>query len=153
MLAGRVGGAALRSCRAARPGSPGPAVPFQSTECAGRATIWDNEAIVSISPRTACYLRPRRRGWAVSGVAALAAAGLLAAASAGAEVPGSGAARLLPASLQPADAAAAASPAAPGDSDIRNRIESTAGLVIAGERLHGGLLRQFYTAHNFQPVW
>ena len=42
---------------------------------------------------------------------------------------------------------------APGDSDIRNRIESTAGLVVAGERLHGSLLRQFYAAHNYAPVW
>ncbi len=112
-----------------------------------------NEAIVLTPPRIARNRPLRQRGWAVCGVAAIAAAGLLAAASAGAQVPGSDAARLLPAALQPADTAAAASPAAPGDSDLRNRIESAAGLVVAGEKLHGALLRQFYAAHNFQPVW
>ena len=104
-------------------------------------------------PRIARNRPLRQRGWAVCGVAAIAAAGLLAAASAGAQVLGSDAARLLPAALQPADTAAAASPAAPGDSDLRNRIESAAGLVVAGEKLHGALLREFYAADNFQPVW
>ncbi len=60
---------------------------------------------------------------------------------------------LLPASLQPAGPAAGMNPAPTGDSEIRSRIESVAGLVVAGERLHGSLLRQFYAAHNFQPVW
>jgi murein L,D-transpeptidase YcbB/YkuD len=95
----------------------------------------------------------RQRGWAVGGVAAIAVAGWLAATSAGAEMPGSGANLLLPASLQPGDTAAAASPPAGDDSDIRNRIESASGLLVAGEKLHGALLRQFYAAHNFAPVW
>jgi murein L,D-transpeptidase YcbB/YkuD len=95
----------------------------------------------------------RLRGWAVGGVAAIAVAGWLAATSAGAEVPGSGAALLLPASLQPGDTAAASSSPAGGDSDIRNRIESASGLVVAGEKLRGALLRQFYAAHDFAPVW
>ncbi|MGC2414427.1 MAG: L,D-transpeptidase family protein [Stellaceae bacterium] len=84
---------------------------------------------------------------------AVAAAGFLAAASAAAEMPANGAAVLLPASLQPADGAAGANPAVGGDSDIRNRIEGAARLVVAGEKLHGALLRQFYMAHNFEPVW
>jgi hypothetical protein len=96
-------------------------------------------------------LRPR--GWAVGGVAALALAGWLAATSAGAEVPVSGAALLLPASLQPGDTAAATSPPGGPDSDIRNRIESASGLLVGGEKLHGALLRQFYAAHNFAAVW
>jgi murein L,D-transpeptidase YcbB/YkuD len=94
-----------------------------------------------------------RRGRFARGAAALAAACVLAAAGAGAEVSGNGAAVLLPASLQPAGAAAGAGPVTTGDSEIRNRIESAAGLVVAGERLHSSLLRKFYTAHDFQPVW
>ena len=43
--------------------------------------------------------------------------------------------------------------AAPVDSPIRNRIESAAELRIGGEKLHAALLRQFYAAHEFQPVW
>jgi L,D-transpeptidase YcbB len=110
-----------------------------------------NEATVFTPPRIARNRPLRQRGWAVCSVAAIAAAGLLAAASAGAEVPTSGAAQ--PAALQSANTTARASAAVAGDNDIRNRIESTPGLVIAGERLHGALLRQFYAAHNFQPVW
>ena len=108
---------------------------------------------MSTPPRIARIRRLLQRGWSVRGVAALAVAGLLAAASAGAEVPGSGAALLPPAALQPADTAAGASPAAGGDSDIRNRIESAPGLLVAGEKLDGTLLRQFYAAHNFETVW
>ncbi|HLY45383.1 MAG TPA: L,D-transpeptidase family protein [Stellaceae bacterium] len=55
---------------------------------------------------------------------------------------------LVPASLQPATA-----PPAAGDGEIRSRIEGAAGLAVAGERLHGALLRQFYAAHNYEPVW
>jgi murein L,D-transpeptidase YcbB/YkuD len=84
---------------------------------------------------------------------AIAIAGVLAAASAAAEMPGNGGALLLPAALQPADAAPGASPATTGDSEIRNRIEGAAGLFVGGEQLHGSLLRQFYAAHNFEPVW
>jgi len=95
----------------------------------------------------------RQRGWALGGAAAIAVAGWLAATSAGAEVPGSGANLLLPASLQPGDTAPATIAPGGDDSDIRNRIESASGLLVAGEKLHGALLRQFYAAHNFAPVW
>jgi murein L,D-transpeptidase YcbB/YkuD len=112
-----------------------------------------NEAIVSTPPRIARIRPLLQRGWSVRGVAALAVAGLLAAASAGAEVPEMGAVLLPPAAFQPADNAAGASPAAGSDSNIRNRIESAPGLLVAGERLDGTLLRQFYAAHNFEMVW
>jgi len=109
---------------------------------------------VFTSPQVALNRCLQQCGWTVrGGVAAIAAAGLLAAASASAEVPGSGSAPLLSASLQSPDTAAAASPPAGSDSDIRNRIESAAELAIAGEKLHGALLRQFYAGHNFEPVW
>src|SRR6266496_4250036 len=109
-----------------------------------------NEAIVFTPPKIAKNCRFKLYGWAGRGVAAIAAAGLLAVASASAEVPGSGAAALRSASLQSADA-----PGAPvgSDSDIRNRIENATALAVAGEKLHGALLRQFYAAHNFEPVW
>jgi murein L,D-transpeptidase YcbB/YkuD len=86
-------------------------------------------------------------------LAAIAAFCALTAASAGAQVPGNGAAMLLPASLQPVGTTAGGSPAVTGDSEIRNRIASTAGLAVGGEQLHAALLRQFYAAHNFEPVW
>ena len=92
------------------------------------------------------------RGALAGQLAAIVAVCVLAAGSAGAQVPESGAAMLLPASLQPADTAAGASPATTGDSEIRNRIAG-AGVVVGGEQLHGALLRQFYAAHNFEPVW
>ena len=104
-------------------------------------------------PRIAGNRRPRQRSWAIPGAMAIAAAGLLVATTAGAEMPANGAAVLLPASLRPADPATVANPAASADSDIRNRIEGATRLVIAGENLHGALLRQFYAAHNFEPVW
>jgi murein L,D-transpeptidase YcbB/YkuD len=114
---------------------------------------FSNEASILTPPRIARNRRLRQCGRAVRLALALAAAYALAAASANAEVPGSSAALLLPASLQPADAAAGASPGAGGDGDIRSRIGSASGLVVAGERLHGALLRQFYRAHNFEMVW
>jgi murein L,D-transpeptidase YcbB/YkuD len=107
--------------------------------------------------RIARCRRLGQHGWAARGalarqLAAIVAVCALAAASANAQVPENGAALLLPASLQPAETAAGASPAATGDSEIRNRIAG-AGIVVGGEQLHGALLRQFYAAHNFEPVW
>jgi murein L,D-transpeptidase YcbB/YkuD len=83
-------------------------------------------------------------------MATLAAIYTLAAASAGAQVPGNSVAAVPGASLQAADTAASS---AAGDSEIRNRIEGPSGLAIGGEQLHLALLREFYAAHNFQPVW
>lgn len=69
-----------------------------------------------------------------------------------AEPPGGASAMLIPASLQPADTAAPAAPLV-GDPEIRSRLDTGAGLVIAGERLHASLLRQFYAMHNYDRVW
>jgi murein L,D-transpeptidase YcbB/YkuD len=161
------------------PDSAGP-VPDRSSRRL-RNDLATNEAIVFTPPtiaragiaariaaRIAGCRRPGPRGWAARGATAIAGAGALAAiavavasvvaggltaAGAGAEVPGNGGTMLLPASLQPADPAAGASRATPGDSEIRSRIEGAAGFVIGGEKLHLSLLRQFYAAHNFEPVW
>jgi len=39
-------------------------------------------------------------------------------------------------------------------SELGNRIEGASGqLIVAGERLNAGLLRRFYAAHGFEPIW
>ena len=108
---------------------------------------------MSIPPKIAGNRPLRSRDWMARGAAAIAAASLLAAASAAAEMPRSGAVLLRQASFQSGDPAAVASPTTAADSEIRNRIDSATGLFVAGERLHGALLRQFYAMHNFEPVW
>jgi murein L,D-transpeptidase YcbB/YkuD len=88
-------------------------------------------------------------------MAAIVAAVLAAAAAAA--TPGDPIPLLPPAALPataPAggDAVSGQPAAAPADTPIRNRIES-ADLRIAGQKLHPALLRQFYAAHDFEPVW
>ncbi len=39
------------------------------------------------------------------------------------------------------------------DTEIKIRLDSPAGVAVAGERLHTALLRRFYAAHNYEPVW
>ncbi len=39
------------------------------------------------------------------------------------------------------------------DTEIAKLIGSAPALVVAGERLNVGLLRRFYAAHGFEPVW
>jgi murein L,D-transpeptidase YcbB/YkuD len=39
------------------------------------------------------------------------------------------------------------------DTEIGRMIDSTPGLVVAGERLNVGMLRRFYAGHGFEPVW
>jgi len=41
----------------------------------------------------------------------------------------------------------------PPHGELAKRIDSASGLVVAGERLNAGLLRRFYAAHGFEPVW
>jgi L,D-transpeptidase YcbB len=41
----------------------------------------------------------------------------------------------------------------PGDSDIKTRLDAAGVLTIGGEPVHAALLRKFYAAHGFQPVW
>lgn len=93
-----------------------------------------------------------QRGWVCRGRTVLAAAILLATANAAAALGGDDGAMLVPASVQPAAVVPGAVSAA-GDSELRNRIDGPAGLVIGGQRLDRGLLRQFYAGHNFAPVW
>ena len=66
-------------------------------------------------------------------------------------------ATLTPVAL-PTDAGGAAPPvAAPAvppvpQTEIQARLERS-GLAVAGEHLHVALLRRFYAAHNYEPVW
>ncbi|MFI4949285.1 MAG: hypothetical protein ACHQC9_10860, partial [Alphaproteobacteria bacterium] len=41
----------------------------------------------------------------------------------------------------------------PGDSDIKARLDAAGALTIGGEPVHAALLRKFYAAHDYQPVW
>jgi murein L,D-transpeptidase YcbB/YkuD len=40
-----------------------------------------------------------------------------------------------------------------GNAELKTRLEAPGRLAIAGERLHGWLLRRFYIAHGYQTVW
>jgi murein L,D-transpeptidase YcbB/YkuD len=40
-----------------------------------------------------------------------------------------------------------------GNPELKARLDAPGKLTIAGERLHGWLLRRFYTAHGYQTVW
>jgi murein L,D-transpeptidase YcbB/YkuD len=40
-----------------------------------------------------------------------------------------------------------------GNFELKARLDAPAKLTIAGERMHGTLLRRFYTAHQYQTVW
>jgi murein L,D-transpeptidase YcbB/YkuD len=116
---------------------------------ASRAVTMPNEAIVLIPPRTPRSL-PQPPLAAVCAALAIAFAGLVGPAPAAAQ---SADAALWRTSMPPIIAAAPAANPAAGDSELRNRIDTTAGLNIAGESLRGALLRPFYAAFNFQPVW
>ena len=99
--------------------------------------------------------RSARSAAAAGALGAAVIAGMLASAAA-ASTPGEPIALLPPAAPVPAEAASApvAAPiAAPSGSPIRDRIEAAGGLRIDGEKLHTALLRQFYGAYEFQPVW
>ncbi len=84
-------------------------------------------------------------------VGAAAMAGILATAAI-ASTPGDPTPLLAPASPAPVEAASAPV-AAPVASPIGNRIDGAAELRIGGQKLRAALLRQFYAAHDFQPVW
>jgi L,D-transpeptidase YcbB len=40
-----------------------------------------------------------------------------------------------------------------GDPELKARLDVPGKLMVAGERVHDHLLRQFYTAHGYQTVW
>jgi murein L,D-transpeptidase YcbB/YkuD len=42
---------------------------------------------------------------------------------------------------------------APGDSDIKTRLDAAGVLTIGGEPVHAALLRKFYAGHNYEPIW
>jgi murein L,D-transpeptidase YcbB/YkuD len=97
--------------------------------------------------------RPARSAAAALGAAIMV--GALASAAV-ASAPGDPISLLAPAAPAPADAASApvAAPlVTPVASPIRNRLEAAGELSIDGEKLRTALLRQFYGAHEFQPVW
>jgi murein L,D-transpeptidase YcbB/YkuD len=98
---------------------------------------------------------PRRR-FPASWLAGCAIAIALAAPAALAAMPESANAVLVPASLTPEEAApgapAVAAPTRPA-TELGGRIESAPRLAIAGEKLNLGLLRRFYAAHGYDPVW
>ena len=86
--------------------------------------------------------RCRQHRWIVG----VLGAGLLAAAvpvGANAQQPPAGTEAMTPASPPPAVA----------DTEIKIRLDSPAGVAVAGQRLHTALLRRFYAAHNYEPVW
>ena len=88
-------------------------------------------------------------GWAAYGAAMIAACALSVTGVA-AEPPADAAAVLIPTSLQQPTAVPGPASAV---GEIAARLQSAGGLEIAGERLHGALLRRFYAAHNYEPVW
>jgi murein L,D-transpeptidase YcbB/YkuD len=71
-----------------------------------------------------------------------------------AQTPATGSAALTPVAL-PSDAGvptvAPAAPAVPM-TEIQTRLERS-GVAVGGEHLHVALLRRFYAAHNYEPVW
>jgi murein L,D-transpeptidase YcbB/YkuD len=40
-----------------------------------------------------------------------------------------------------------------GNIELKSRLDATGKLAVAGERLHGALLRRFYIAHEYRTVW
>jgi murein L,D-transpeptidase YcbB/YkuD len=65
---------------------------------------------------------------------------------------GTAASGISTAALQPNETASADIPAVP-DTELKRRLDAVAATGIAGERLHTDLLRRFYTAHKYEPVW
>lgn len=105
------------------------------------------------TPRSFAIARQRLVGLAVGSAAAIAMACALVPVGAQAAAPGDPIPLFVPAALPPTEAVAAAAAAFGSDSEIRNRLDTPGGLVVGGEKLRVALLRQFYAAHYFEPVW
>jgi len=109
---------------------------------------------VLISPLVDKHRKAGAGGYALAGAIAL----LLAAASQSvAQTPPASTPTLTPVALPsdqstaaPADAAPVAPPVS--QTEIQARLEHS-GLAVAGEHLHVALLRRFYAAHKYEPVW
>jgi L,D-transpeptidase YcbB len=113
---------------------------------------------VLISPLVDKHRKPGMSRYALSAAVVLL---LAAAASQGvAQTPPTaptGTPTLTPVALpadQSAGAPAAAAPVVPPvpQTEIQARLERS-GLAVGGEHLHVALLRRFYAAHNYEPVW
>jgi len=102
--------------------------------------------------KTAAGCARGRCGWPAFGMAAAALSAFAASAAFAQSPPGAVTQAALQAPAAPGTVAAA-SPSAMPESEIRSRLDSTGGLTAGGEKLHIGLLRQFYAAHNYEPVW
>ena len=125
---------------------------FNRGRLKSRADHAVSEAILSPSPSFAIGpLYPS--GWIAVGAIALAAVCAVAMPPALAAPPQPDAAVLVPASLTPDETPPSAAPAPRPATELGNRIDSAPGLVVGGERLNVGLLRRFYAAHAFEPVW
>src|SRR5947208_15549801 len=59
----------------------------------------------------------------------------------------------LPADASAADTATADSAPFSGNLELKARLDGSAKLTVAGERLHLWLLRRFYAAHGYQTMW
>jgi L,D-transpeptidase YcbB len=96
----------------------------------------------------------RQHRWVV-GVLAVALLATPALHPAYAQLPPASPGETTPATAPPATSALPATATAPAvpDTEIKIRLDSSAGAVVAGERLHTALLRRFYAAHNYEPVW
>jgi murein L,D-transpeptidase YcbB/YkuD len=57
-----------------------------------------------------------------------------------------------PAASEPDTVAPEAAPFT-GNVELKARLDASGKLVVAGERMHLALLRQFYVAHGYQTVW
>jgi len=88
--------------------------------------------------------------WAVGATVAMLLAATLPY-DARAQAPANGAPALTPVSLPADPGVPAAAPTVP-DTEIKVRLDRS-GLAIAGEHLHVGLLRRFYAAYGYEPVW
>src|SRR5689334_16756506 len=115
-----------------------------------------SEGVVLISPLIETNRKAGSHRYTLAGVLCL----LLAAAApqvSWAQNSAGATATLTPVAL-PADPGAGtppvAAPAAPPvpQTEIQARLERS-GLAVAGEHLHVALLRRFYAAHNYEPVW
>jgi len=101
-----------------------------------------------VGVRSPCLTARSGRGRRAATIVAAIAAAVLAipceALAAAADAPTSDT-TLLPVTAPPGVAAA--------DSDIKARLNAAGPLTIAGEAVHATLLKRFYAAHDYAPVW
>jgi L,D-transpeptidase YcbB len=149
-LARAPGGKRRRSRCLAAPADRGPARLRRRLERAPSEVV----VVIPDSVRACLRRRPAARRGAAIALPLLAAAAAFAAFSAigaAALMPDGAAAQLAPAAGEPP--ASIAGRANGGDSDIKNRLEGVGPLFVVGQRLHGALVRRFYAAHDWEPVW